>query len=268
MITSADNDPWPGDVPITDLKRTELPCSVSGAAHKDRLHRPVARIAPRRAARQGDRLNDGAASPRVSRLRWRVATGETRIRNQKRLLPPRRRDDPGGAGLRLEREAADREDVRLRHRGFGAVAHVGGETAEVAHRLLAAIDVARALLVRHEQMVRAGAALDVDVFAQLDVAVGAEDRETPVAPGRQAVGREPVDAACSRWRGRCAAGSRRNPRSRESPACRTCRSSRYDLGVGRSRCRTGTARSGATRCRPGCRRPAPDRRTRPAGSRG
>ncbi len=38
---------------------------------------------------------------------------------------------------------------------------------------------------------------DVDVLADLDEAVGAEDRQPAVAPGREAVGREPVDAHVS-----------------------------------------------------------------------
>jgi hypothetical protein len=40
----------------------------------------------------------------------------------------------------------------------------------------------------------AGAAGDVGVLAHLDVPVGAEDGEARVAPGVEAVGREPVDA--------------------------------------------------------------------------
>ena len=40
--------------------------------------------------------------------------------------------------------------------------------------------------VGEEQVVAAGPAGDVDVLAELDVAVGAEDDQPPVAPGRQA----------------------------------------------------------------------------------
>ena len=43
-------------------------------------------------------------------------------------------------------------------------------------------------------MVDAGAAADVDIFAQLDGALRAGDEQTAVAPGRQAVRREPVNA--------------------------------------------------------------------------
>jgi mRNA interferase MazF len=38
MITSADNEPRPGDVAITDIKRAGLP-APSVAAGQDRLHR-------------------------------------------------------------------------------------------------------------------------------------------------------------------------------------------------------------------------------------
>ena len=56
--------------------------------------------------------------------------------------------DPDRTRLRRERKAADREDMRLRHRGLGAVAHVGDETPEIGQRLLAAVDMAGALLGR------------------------------------------------------------------------------------------------------------------------
>ena len=51
-----------------------------------------------------------------------------------------------------------------------------------------------ALAVDQKQVVGAGAPGDIDVFAQLDVALGAEDRAAPVTPRGQAVGRVPVDA--------------------------------------------------------------------------
>ena len=83
--------------------------------------------------------------------------------------------------------------MRLRHRRLGAVQHVGDEAAPERQIDVRAVDVARLLLIDEEQMVAAGPAGDIDVFAQLDVAVGAEDGQTSVAPGRQPVGREPVD---------------------------------------------------------------------------
>ncbi len=50
-----------------------------------------------------------------------------------------------------------------------------------------------ALLVDQEQMVAAVATRDVDVLAQLDVALGAEDHQPAVAPGRQPGRGVPVD---------------------------------------------------------------------------
>src|SRR5690242_1064762 len=53
--------------------------------------------------------------------------------------PLRPRDGTRGARLRLERKFAHREDVLLRHRGFGAVTHVRDEFPEIADRLAARI---------------------------------------------------------------------------------------------------------------------------------
>ena len=84
--------------------------------------------------------------------------------------------------------------MRLRHRRLGAVDDVDDELLAVGQRDVAAVDVARLLLIDEEQVARARPAADVDVLADLDEAVGAENRQPAVAPGRQAVGREPVDA--------------------------------------------------------------------------
>ena len=54
--------------------------------------------------------------------------------------------------------------------------------------------MADALAVDEEQMIAARPAGDVDVFPELDRAFGAENEQPAVAPGRQAVLREPVDA--------------------------------------------------------------------------
>ena len=69
---------------------------------------------------------------------------------------------------------------------------------------------------------------DVHVFAQLDVALGAENDRAAVAPGAEAVGREPVDADVVR--GAVVAEEatpRRNPPAR---ACRDWRSCRRRRG--------------------------------------
>ncbi len=44
------------------------------------------------------------------------------------------------------------------------------------------------------QVIAAGFAGNVDVLAQLDVTVGSQDEEPPVAPDAQAVGRKPIHA--------------------------------------------------------------------------
>ena len=85
--------------------------------------------------------------------------------------------------LRLEHQLGGQEAVRLRHRRLGAVEHVGDELRAVGQRDVAAVDVARLLLVDEEQVAAAGPAGDVDVLADLDEAVGAEDGQPAVAPG-------------------------------------------------------------------------------------
>ena len=95
--------------------------------------------------------------------------------------------------LRLQREPADVEGLPLRHRRLGAVRDVVEEVAVVGHRQPAAIDVARRGPVGDEHVVGAFAPLDVEVLAQFQRALGADDEEPAVAPGRQAVRREPVE---------------------------------------------------------------------------
>ena len=48
--------------------------------------------------------------------------------------------------------------------------------------------------IDEEKVVGAGPAGNVDIFPQLDIAFGAENHEAPVSPGRQRIGREPIDA--------------------------------------------------------------------------
>jgi hypothetical protein len=58
--------------------------------------------------------------------------------------------------------------------------------------------VPRAGGVREEEVVRAWPALDVDILAQLNGSFGADDDQAPVAPGRHALRREPVDTDIAR----------------------------------------------------------------------
>ena len=96
--------------------------------------------------------------------------------------------------LRLEHQFGREETMLLRHRRLGAVHDIGDQRAAVRQHHILAIDVARLLLVDEKQMALARPAGDVDVLPHLDEAVRAEHSQPPVAPRRQAVGREPVDA--------------------------------------------------------------------------
>src|SRR5437879_2244018 len=71
-----------------------------------------------------------------------------------------RRADVSSPGLRLERQAAHREDVGLAHCGLRAVARIRGKAIKVAQGFLAAVDVARAAMVGQQQVRGAGAAVD------------------------------------------------------------------------------------------------------------
>jgi mRNA interferase MazF len=63
MITSADNEPWPGDVAITDLKRAGLPAPSVVRPAK------IACIEPGRIDRRLGRLDKAAAKLVAQRLR-------------------------------------------------------------------------------------------------------------------------------------------------------------------------------------------------------
>src|SRR5258708_29444798 len=82
----------------------------------------------------------------------------------------------------------------LWHRGLGAVVNVGYQLASIGQLDASAIDARHAFAVDQEEMIDSGLARDIDIFAQLDIAFGAEDHQSAVAPGGKAVGREPVDA--------------------------------------------------------------------------
>src|SRR3954468_14323027 len=72
-----------------------------------------------------------------------------------------KRADLSRPRLRLERQAAHRKHMALRHGSLSAVAHVRGKAIKITQGLLAAIDVARAAMVGQEQVVGAGAAFDI-----------------------------------------------------------------------------------------------------------
>jgi len=99
-----------------------------------------------------------------------------------------------GLFLRLERQLGGQEAVLLRHRRLGPVQHIRDQLLPVREGDIAAIDVARLLVVGEEEVIPARTSGEVDVAADLDVTVGAEQRKTAIAIRRQTVGRKPVDA--------------------------------------------------------------------------
>ena len=97
--------------------------------------------------------------------------------------------------MRAQAELGGLERVDLRHRVFRAVQAVEDELAEKAEADLAGnVEVLLALVVDEIDVVAGFLAADVDVFAQLDRALGAEDDGAAVAPRAQAVRGEPIDA--------------------------------------------------------------------------
>jgi hypothetical protein len=78
-----------------------------------------------------------------------------------------------GGGLRLQGQAADGEDMALGHGALGPVAHVGGEIPEITQRRRAAVDMAGAGAIDQEDVIGAGPAGDIDIFPELDRALGA-----------------------------------------------------------------------------------------------
>ena len=88
--------------------------------------------------------------------------------------------------------------MRLRHCGFRPIAHIIGKIAEIGQRTAGAVDVACALIVDQKQMLGPWAAFDIDIFAQLDRAFGAQNGGATIAPGRQAIGGKPIDANIAR----------------------------------------------------------------------
>jgi hypothetical protein len=83
--------------------------------------------------------------------------------------------------LCLQHELRREQRLFLVLRDFRALGHVGHELRAEGQRDLAAIDVARLLLVDDVEVVSTlEARRDVRVLAQLDVSVGAEDEQSSV----------------------------------------------------------------------------------------
>src|SRR5260370_37424626 len=94
--------------------------------------------------------------------------------------------------LRLDDELSRKETLRLVLCDVGSVDDVGDELRPEWKSEVVAVDVAGLLLVDDKEIVALLADGDIGVLAHLDVAFGAEDEESSVAPRTQAVGGEPV----------------------------------------------------------------------------
>src|SRR5690242_7257516 len=77
--------------------------------------------------------------------------------------------------LRGKRQLHGLEAARLRDRGLGAIAHVSDELAAIGQFDVGTVDPVHALAVDHDEMVDAFAPGDIDIFAQLDIALGTEN---------------------------------------------------------------------------------------------
>src|SRR4051812_42008696 len=100
--------------------------------------------------------------------------------------------------LCLEHQLGGEKTMFLRHRGVGTIDHVRDERGTVRQGHVLAVDVARFLLIDDEQVTLAWLACDVDVLADLDEPIGAENRQPSVAPRRETAWRKPVDADITR----------------------------------------------------------------------
>src|SRR5262249_3820455 len=101
-------------------------------------------------------------------------------------------------------------------------------------------EVARRFTVDQEQVVGARTAGNVDVLAQLDIAVGPEHGEPPIAPGRQSVGRVPVEAGTA---AALVVSPQHLAETREAVAPRDGEHARDWKGGGRPGCGSGGGRS-------------------------
>src|SRR5262245_62138264 len=95
--------------------------------------------------------------------------------------------------LRFERKLGGQKAVRLRHCGLSAVENVVDELLAVEQRLLAAIEITGLFLINEKEVIPSGAlAPEIGVLADFDEPFSPQNRQPPIAPGVQTVGREPV----------------------------------------------------------------------------
>ncbi len=82
----------------------------------------------------------------------------------------------------------------LRHCRFRAVADIVADASEIGQASTGSIDILAAVTIHENEAVGAFGVADVNIFTQLDVALGAENGQTTVTPGRQRIRCIPVDA--------------------------------------------------------------------------
>ena len=97
--------------------------------------------------------------------------------------------------LGADGQLGHRENVVLFHGGFGASGYVvDDQRVVVRNRQRDAVDVVAPRAVDDEEMVFAGSPVNVHIFSNLDIAIGAEDRQAVVAGGvRKTVGEYQLD---------------------------------------------------------------------------
>src|SRR5262245_475873 len=84
--------------------------------------------------------------------------------------------------------------MRLSHGSLGSVEDVVDQPFTVKERDILAVDSVHALLINNDQMIAPGLSPDIDVFANLNIAFCADNCQPGIAPRRQAIGGEPVNA--------------------------------------------------------------------------
>src|SRR5690606_15934906 len=103
--------------------------------------------------------------------------------------------DAAGGGLGAQAELGGLEGVPLGHGLLGAVEAIEDQLAEELEADLAGhFEVMLAFVVHQIDVVAGLLPADIDILAQLDVALGAENRHAAVAPGAQPGRRQPVHA--------------------------------------------------------------------------
>ena len=70
----------------------------------------------------------------------------------------------------------------------------------ILYLFVLALNVTSPLPVRQKQMIRPRPTLDIEVFPQFDCPFCPDNRQAPIAPGRQSIRRKPINPAIPRGR--------------------------------------------------------------------